>query len=236
MIASPKDALIGQLERARQLHEERVQEPGLAARLDKLAHWQSERLARSYIDLAHDGRYAKAIEFFRSDLYGPGDFSRRDADLARVVPIMARLVPAGVIATMATSMELSVISHQLDRDLLHKLDPAKALNVAAYSDAYRACNNRSARLRQIALIAQVGRSLDRYVGKPFVRSALNAMRGPARIAGLGALQDFLERGFASFAQMRGAEHFLSVIDSRETALMNAILAGEPQPFPEPDMA
>jgi hypothetical protein len=108
------------------------------------------------------------------------------------------------------------------------------LDVASYCAAYRACDNRPERMRQIALISHVGRSLDHYVGKPLVRSALNAMRRPARVAGLGALQDFLERGFASFAEMRGADEFLSLIETRETALMNAILAGDPEAFPEPE--
>jgi len=235
MTASPKDALVTELEHARRLHDERAHDVGLAARLDRLAHWQSQRLVNSYADLASDPRYAKAIEFFRSDLYGPGDFSRRDADLARVVPLMAKVLPAGVIATMASSMELSVLSHRLDRAILAKLDGATPLTVASYCSAYRACDNRPARARQIALISHVGRSLDHYVGKHFIRSALSAMRQPARVAGLGALQDFLERGFDSFGGMHGADHFLSIVDRRETALMNAIFAGDPQPFPEPEL-
>jgi hypothetical protein len=79
----------------------------------------------------------------------------------------------------------------------------------------------------------VGRALDRYVHKPMVRSALAAMRQPARLAGLGALQDLLERGFAAFRRMRGAGEFLAAVETRETALMNAIYTGDRTPFPEP---
>jgi hypothetical protein len=35
-------------------------------------------------------RYADAIAFFLSDLYGGADFAQRDADLARVVPVAER--------------------------------------------------------------------------------------------------------------------------------------------------
>src|SRR3974377_168963 len=80
--------LVGFLERARELHEERAAAPQLAAALDRLAAWQSRRLDATYADLARQERYARAIAFFQTDLYGPGDFSRRDADLARVVPLM----------------------------------------------------------------------------------------------------------------------------------------------------
>ncbi|HET9764622.1 MAG TPA: hypothetical protein VFR50_13970, partial [Casimicrobiaceae bacterium] len=90
--------------------------------------------------------------------------------------------------------------------------------------------------RQIALIVSVGRALDRYVGKPLIRAALFAMRQPARLAGFGALQGFLERGFDAFHSMRGAEGFLAAIEQRETALMDAILAGDSAPCADPAAA
>ncbi len=43
-------------------------------------------MATTYADLAAQPRYADAIAFFLSDLYGGADFAQRDADLARVVP------------------------------------------------------------------------------------------------------------------------------------------------------
>lgn len=215
------------------MHERRAASPELAAALDRLAAWQSKRLNATYADLAREPRYARAVAFFQSDLYGPGDFSRRDADLARVVPLMTRVLPAGVVATVSQAMELSLLAHELDRALLTHLPAGKALSVATYCEAYCALGDRDARERQIALIVAVGRSLDRYVGKTMVRSALAAMRQPARLAGLGALQSFLERGFVAFRRMGGASEFLAMVDRRETALMNAIFSGDRAPFPEP---
>jgi len=233
MTTSTETELIHQLERARALHEERAASPELPAALDRLALFQSRRLNATYADVAFEPRYARAIAFFQTDLYGPGDFSRRDAALARVVPLMVRVLPDGVIATISGAMELSVLSHELDRTLLEKLPARAALSVATYSAAYCALANRGARERQIALIVAVGRALDRYVGKTLTRSALAAMRQPARLAGLGALQDFLERGFAAFRQMAGADEFLATVETRETALMNAIFDGDRAPFAEP---
>jgi hypothetical protein len=222
-----------QLERARVLHEERLASPQLAAALDRLAAWQSRRLNATYADLAQQPRYAPAIAFFQTDLYGPGDFSQRDADLARVAPLMVRILPASVIETASRAMQLSTLSHEVDRALLAHFPERAPLSVAMYCEAYRALANRAARERQIGLIVAVGEGLDRYVGKPVVRSALAAMRQPARLAGLGALQHFLERGVAAFRHMRGASEFLATIEARETALMNAIFAGDRAPFPQP---
>lgn len=233
MPSAVESELVAQLQRARALHEQRAAAPELAAALDRLAAWQSRRLRATYADLARQACYADAIAFFETDLYGPGDFSRRDADLARIAPLMAKVLPAGVIAMVSRAMELSTLSHDLDRALLLRLPEGAAVSAATYCEAYRALANRAARERQIALIVDVGRALDRYVGKPFVRTSLSAMRQPARLAGLGALQHFLERGVAAFRRMGGAGEFLATIESRETALMNAIFAGERAPFPEP---
>jgi hypothetical protein len=231
MTTRPEARLVAALERARALHAERAASTALAARLDCLADFQSRRLNATYADLAAQPRYAAAIEFFRTDLYGPGDYSRRDADLARIVPSLVRMMPSAVIAIVADAMQLSVLSQELDRALIDKL--GTDLDVRAYCAAYRACANRGARERQIALIGEVGRGLDQYVHAPLLRKALLVMRVPARAAGMGVLQRFLERGVAGFARMRGAYEFLRTIDARETALMKAIFDGDDEPFPDP---
>jgi hypothetical protein len=224
---------MAELERARRMHDERAASERLASALDGVAEFQARRLDATYSDLARDSRYADAIAFFRSDLYGPGDFSRRDTDLARVAPMMQRLLPSRVIATVTMAVQLSALSQGLDRALLIKLGVDAPLSVAAYCNAYRACANRDAREQQIALIGRVGRGLDRYVHAPLLRGTLTAMRIPAKAAGLSTLQGFLERGAASFARMGDATEFLETIDTRETALMNAIFAGSDAPFPDP---
>jgi hypothetical protein len=233
MPSSAETHLIRELEHAQRLHQARQASPRLAAALDRVASWQSRRLNATYADLVRDPRYAEAIRFFQSDLYGPGDYSRRDADLARVVPLMVRVLPEGVIAIIAKAIELSALSHELDRTLVAKLGEGSPLSVASYCAAYRACDNRSERERQIALIVEVGAALDRYVHMPLLRSALAAMRRPARVAGVGALQEFLERGLLSFRGMNGAREFLAVIEARETAVMQAIFGGDDAPFAEP---
>jgi hypothetical protein len=233
MPSSAETHLIRELEHAQRLHQARQASPRLAAALDRVASWQSRRLNATYADLVRDPRYAEAIRFFQSDLYGPGDYSRRDADLARVVPLMVRVLPEGVIAIIAKAIELSALSHELDRTLVAKLGEGSPLSVASYCAAYRACDNRSERERQIALIVEVGAALDRYVHMPLLRSALAAMRRPARVAGVGALQEFLERGLLSFRGRTGAREFLAVIEARETAVMQAIFGGDDAPFAEP---
>lgn len=232
--SAAQGALIRELERVARLHSERVDNPILAGALSRLALWQSRRLRMTYADLAVDRRYAKAVEFFQNDLYGTGDFIRRDADLARVVPVMVKVLPPGVINTIALAVELNALSQELDRALLSRLPRADGhFSVADYCRAYRRAGNISLRRRQIGLIIEVGAALDRYVSKPLIRTALAMMRQPARMAGMGALQDFLERGFGSFRSMGGAATFLDTVQARETDILETIVGGVVDAFPDP---
>ena len=160
--------------------------------------------------------------------------ARRDADLARVVPILSATLPERVIWTVALAMELNVLSQELDRLLLGRLPRADGqCTVAEYCKAYRRAANLPARRRQIELIGQIGKALDGYVKKPMLRGALAMMRQPARLAGYAALHDFLDRGFDAFRRMGGADEFLATIQARETAILEAIADGAYDPFPDP---
>jgi hypothetical protein len=227
-------ALRSALDRVHSLHAQRNANPILAAALVRLADWQSRRLGQTYADLSANPRYADAVRFFQEDLYGPADFTRRDTDVARIVPMLVRMLPERVVATVADAMELNALSQELDRVVLDRLPRANArFSVADYCRAYRRAGNVPARQRQIALIGRLGGALDDYVRKPLIRTALKMMHGPAHLAGFGVMHDFLERGFDAFGRMRSATEFLATIETRETALLDAIMGGSNDPFPDP---
>lgn len=226
--------LAAELTNVARLQAEREANPILAGALDRLATWQSRRLRMTYGDLAKEPRYADAMRFFQTDLYGNRDFAQRDTDLARVVPVMVRMLPDAAIGTIAKAVELHALTQALDRSLLARLPRADVqFSVADYARAYRRMGKRAERERQIRLIDEIGAQLAGLVKKPLLRGALRMMRQPARLAGFGALHDFLERGFTAFAKMGDANEFLATIDERERALMDALLGGEIAPFPDP---
>jgi len=124
-------------------------EPGMRKSVMALRRWQSERLARSYPDLLASRRYNPPARFFFEELYGPKDFSRRDADVRRILPRLQALLPAEALSTIADAVELDNLSESLDAALLEKLgfphDGAAlefaAITEEAYARAYRACAN-----------------------------------------------------------------------------------------------
>jgi hypothetical protein len=198
-------------------------------RLTELKRWQSARLARTYADVSSQARYRAATSFFIEDLYGPKDFSARDEEMLRIVPVMARVLPKSAVETAALAIELEALSEDLDQRLVNALGSA-ALDDAGYGRAYRESSSPGERRHQVELIGAVGHRLDALVKKPLVAKTLRLMRGPAQVAGLGDLQEFLEKGFESFREMRGADDFLALIASREERILSRLFSSAPEPF------
>jgi hypothetical protein len=205
----------------------------LAQACDAIKRYQHARFGVTYADLMAQPRYAAAAEFFLTDLYGPADFTARDAQFARIVPALVRLFPAHIVETVAELAELHALSERLDsamaRESLAEAQRAAVVSGAQYGRYWRAVGEPAARERQIALMVSVGRALDRYTRNLVLRQSLRLMRGPAAAAGLGALQGFLERGFDTFRAMAGAQHFLDTIAARERGLAARLFAGEAGP-------
>ena len=92
--------------------------------------------------------------------------------------------------------------------------------MACHARAWQAVGRPQDRGRQLAMVLELGRQLQHYTGRRLLRQSLRLMRGPARAAGLGELQAFLERGFDTFGAMGAqAASFLDRVQARESALM-----------------
>lgn len=217
----PGQALRRHLEALKSLRGPLARPP---ARLAEVKAWQAARLERTYADFAAQPRYARATRFFLDDLYGPKDFSARDQEMLRIVPVMARVLPASAVETAALAIELEARTESLDQRLAAALAQG-ILDEAAYALAYRASCTREERMHQVDLIEAVGLRLDALVAKPFVSSTLKVMRHPAHMAGLGDLQDFLEEGYAAFRAMHGSAEFLAALRERETQVFERLLGG-----------
>jgi hypothetical protein len=201
--------------------------------LPELRRWQAQRLRESFARFLEDPSRRPAAEFFLTDVYGDHDFSRRDADIARVLPAMQKLLPAALLVTVADAIELGALTQALDlrmAECLQDLAPRRrTLDMALYARAYRECGLPRVRARQIALIAEVGNGLARALHMPGVAMLLRLSRVPARAAGLSELQGFLERGFEAFAALGDAARFLEEIRREETRFMRELFAGGPRP-------
>lgn len=202
--------------------------------LRELRRWQAARLRSSFARFLHDPAQRPAAEFFLSDVYGDHDFARRDADIARVLPTMQRLLPGLLLDAVAAGIELGALTHELDLDVAEALGGQaprrKRLDAGLYAQAYREAGDPVRRVRQIVLIGEVGAGLASALRTPGVPTLLRLARAPARAAGLADLQGFLERGFAAFAALGDAEAFIAEIVEDEREVSRRLFAEDADPF------
>jgi hypothetical protein len=215
------DAILADLKRVDAERRARAADRALDAAVVALKAYQQKRFETTYADLLADPRYTAAAHFFLDELYGPHDFTRRDAQFARVVPGLVRLFPREVVDTVAHLAALHALSEELDTLMARHLG-ARALDRAAYVEAWQCTGRPQDRRRQIELMHRVGLDLDVYTRNPLLRHSLRMMRGPAKLARMEALQQFLESGFDTFRALRGAQPFLALIVRRETELADRL--------------
>jgi hypothetical protein len=200
----------------------------LADRWLAVKRWQAGRLARTYADLLANERYRESCEFFLEELYGARDFEQRDAEVQRVVPKLARMLPGRAIETLLLAVELDELAEELDAGMARLI--RLPVTVQRYAEAYRQVGTPARRERQIELVNDIGGALDRLARIPMLAPMLGMMKGPAEAWGYSHLHHFLYRGFHAFAGMGGARDFLATIRRRELAINARLFDGDPDPF------
>jgi hypothetical protein len=167
--------------------------PEWAAQLRQVKEFQHRRFEATYADLLAQPRYARAARFFLQELYGPGDFSARDQQFARVVPALVRLFPDDIVVTVALLSQLHALSEKLDSEMADSLQGAlnnTPLNPHRYAQAWR-------HVGQAARRATVSRPLHAQnlaAPKPAFDARARAPRRPGGIANLpGSRLRYLSR-------------------------------------------
>lgn len=209
------------------LRQTAAADPALAQAVIHIKRIQARRFAGSYADLLHSDQYRPAALFFLDELYSEKDFTLRDTQFARIAGALERMFPHQVVQTAVSMAQLHGLTEALDLAMARQWTLLGGADEASnYVKAWRAVGRRTDRQLQLAAVMDVGRELDRLTRTPGLRLTLKMMRGPANLAGLGALQRFLETGFDTFAAMgrygRGTEFFLNSVMERELSMLNRL--------------
>ncbi|WP_334062954.1 FFLEELY motif protein [Alteromonas genovensis] len=199
----------------------------LMALIHQLQDWQCQRLLVSHDDLAQQQRYQKAMAFFVEELYGPKDFSQRDADLVRVIPKLAKVLPEKAMNAMNDALSLNALSFDLDMEIaqyLNKHFATQPINRDSYAQAYRSVGRKNDRESQITIISHLGDQLADVIKVRGIGMLISMSRRPAKMAGLLALHEFLDRGFNAFKAIGDVQSFIQPVLERETRLMEILLS------------
>ncbi len=204
-----------------------VEKPGLAQAVSEVKSFQARRFAGTYSDLLQSDEYRAAARFFLEELYSDQDYSERDAQFVRMAGALEKLFPQQVVQTAVSLAQLHRLTEELDSAMaaewMANIDKPE---VTRYVMAWRHVGRRDDRNRQLKTVMDIGNELNRLTRTPGLRQMLRMMRGPAKLARLGALQRFLESGFDTFAEMgRHAErvkYFLDTVIVREGDLIDQL--------------
>ena len=208
---------------------EQADAAGLAQAVQAVKRLQAQRFRTTYTDFLADPRYAPATRFFLDELYGEHDFRERDQQFGRIAGALERLFPDAVALLAVDLAETHALTETLDQQLAtHWLAQAPDCPAALrYTHCWRLTGEHEARERQLQVVLHMGTELQRLTRQTRLRLALKMMRRPAQVAGLTALQQFLERGFDAFATLGDASHFLATIEQRERHWLNTLFGTDP---------
>ena len=232
---SAKQTIQTAVEKVAQLRQVAAATPGLAQAVSEVKAFQAQRFTGTYFDLLHTPQYQPATQFFLEELYSENDYSQRDAQFSRIAGTLERMFPKQVVQTAVSLAELHSLTEDLDLAMAQNwLSLSKSSDdTDRYITAWHKVGRRADRDAQLSGSLAVGQELVTLTRTPGLRMALKMMRKPASLAGMAALQHFLESGFDTFAAMgpkkpsktgqaEGPAFFLETVKKREAALIDLL--------------
>ena len=186
--------------------------------------FQSRRIRRDYDDLAVIPQYEPVGEFFFTEMYGPRDFSDRDAGARRLNHII-QMLPGVHLNDVEEVLDLLELTNVLDDSLtalMLDLEIGIDFDEAAYEYAYRVADNYDARLYQLNLVNNCMHNVFRLSRSHLLGIGLHRSRMLAALAGIEAAHAFLVKGYDALRDVSDINHFATTVRLRELERLNRI--------------
>jgi hypothetical protein len=187
--------------------------------------YQSNRLRTTYADLLASKEYGKLGEFFFTDIYGPEDYSKRNAAFIKLSRFLKDAMGLRIYSGVERLIELNELSEALDRRTLEELISMGAtvdFTKAEYEAAYRRCNNYDERVRQIELLVTSTEFMHEMSRLPAIGWIIKGVRLAAIFIGAREVMNFLERGYKAFSSTKNIAEFNATIKEREMRSLDQI--------------
>jgi hypothetical protein len=227
----PVNAIRNAIAEVARLRDLAAGNPEFARALEAVKTFQADRFDATYSDFLATTLHGPATRFFLEDLYGNVDYSDRDRQFSRIAGSLQSFFPEQVVATAVALAELHAQTELLDHAMAEAWHAQTRLEDSAekYVACWRLVGAIPERYLQLETVIRIAQELDSLTRTPGLRMTLRMMRGPAKVARLSALQDFLEKGFDTFATMSrstdGTSRFLSTIRAREIQWIEVLSDG-----------
>ena len=147
--------------------------------------------------------------------------------MVREIPKLAKVLPEKAMNAMNDALSLNALSFDLDMEMaqyLNKHFATQSINRDSYAQAYRSVGRKDDRESQITIISHLGDQLADVIKVRGIGMLISMSRRPAKMAGLLALHEFLDRGFNAFKAIGDVQSFIQPVLERETRLMQILLS------------
>lgn len=209
-------------------------DPAFRARLHRIQAWQARRLQHTHAAIIADPRLHDAAELFLSDIYGGIDLMPMATEIERALPLAVRLLPDSVLHTSAMAVEIMVLIQTVDEALtdlyFRQYGSSDNQRMDDYIAAVRALGRFDERRQVLALVRQLGDGLDKYVRSRVIQATFRIANKPAHKYGLGALYDFLDRGFRVMRPLGSTHELFDAMAHDEEAVLDRLESGAADPF------
>lgn len=186
--------------------------------------FQSNRLRRDYRDLSEIEQYEPVGEFFFGEMYGPRDYSRRDADARRLQNLL-HILPGVHLRDVEQVLSLLDLTNRLDEGLARLMLDSGVhtdFDEATYDHYYRVADNYDQRLEQLELVRGSLYNVFRLSRYHLLGVALHRSGMLARLAGFEVGHEFLRKAYDALQGVSSIDLFAETIYSRELARLNDI--------------
>lgn len=212
--------ILANLELATKIRKTYLSDRSLKAKKDVLKAYQVERLKFTHKECLEDPNTKDATKFFLTEIYSEKDLTKRDADLAKVVPMMCKLFPKELLAVLSDAIELDALTEKLDMKMCENLSESFTDN--DYKEVYRDKTSFEDRKKQIELTNSLGLSLIDVVKYPLIGGLLGKMGFPAKMMGLSEMHELLNNGFNIFKNTKNVDQFLKNLIQNEYDILEDI--------------
>lgn len=211
--------------------------PDLFQRLQDVQAWQKQRMQRTHAQQFAEKQNVLMAEYFLNRLYGGPDFdalAQQIARLSKYAHKAEKLIPDNAVKTGTAGVELAILAVQLDEQvamqLLQDYHPYEKLTDEMMRQTYLKLDQGSGRLKQLDLLDQLGKSLDKYMRSFVVYTAFKMCKGAAAKYSFDVMYDFMQDGFLAMKPLKSAEKFVKEFTAVERRIIDKVHAGDPRPF------
>lgn len=212
-------------------------QPHILKRLQEVQAWQKARMQHTHQQHFAEKQNQLMAEYFLNRLYGGPDFDALAAQIARLLNYAhkaEKIIPENAIKTGTLGVELALLAVQLDEQVaiqLLKDYPAQtALDDEMMRLTYLKLDQGQVRLKQLALLDQLGVSLDKYMRSFVVYTAFKMCKGAAHKYHFQVMYEFMQAGFQAMKPLKSAEKFVHDFTAIERRIIGQVHAGNPTPF------